>query len=500
MVRFQGAQIFARGYGWAPTPMRPPKLRSSMRRQPWRIVGLNRYKVFLTAPHSNRANRLLSVTRAAVNGKDRAKVSGSFLSKIFVMHIYHTNRSMLQMTPETAARATEEGRALRILQVVPTYFPAVRYGGPIRSVHSLGKALVERGHEVHVFTSSVDGSKDLDVPLGVPVNLDGVLVRYFPVRFLRRLYWCPSLAHALRKDIGSFDLVHLQSIFLWPTWAAARIAKRAGIPYVVSPRGMLGTVVIRRKSRLVKMAWIRLIEQRTLRDSAALHVTAELEREEIHGLGLRTPMIHCIPNGVSWPTSYATLAAGPFCDVTKPYALFLSRIDAKKGLDRLIAAWKWVPDVTLIIAGNDESGYREKLERIAVENEVHLRIRFIGIVSDDHKWALYENATVFILPSYSENFGNVVAEAMALACPVIVTPEVGLANLVRESGAGVVVDGTPRILAEAIRALLQDSTKRRLMGERGRITARQQLSWNSVAARMESVYQEIARAKVAATP
>ncbi len=402
---------------------------------------------------------------------------------------------MVQMTHEwiASARATDDGRKLRILQVVPTYFPAVRYGGPIRSVHFLSKALVERGHEVHVFTSSMDGPNDLDVPLAAPVNVDGVLVHYFPVRWLRRLCWCSSMWSALTREAASFDLLHLHSVFLWPTWAAARAAHAAGVPYVVSPRGMLGREVIRRKSRGVKSTWIRLIEQKTLRNAAGLHVTSELEREEVQALGLRLPRIFSVPNGVSRPNEHAVLSSGPLADIAKPYALFLSRVDAKKGLDRLLAAWKWVPDLTLIIAGNDESGYRQTLDKIAEENQVSASIRFVGMVSDEHKWALYEHATMFILPSYSENFGNVVAEAMAMGCPVVVTPEVGLASLVRESGAGVVVDGAPRTLAEAICALNHDSNSRRLMGERGRITAQRHLSWESVASRMESVYEEIGR-------
>ena len=400
---------------------------------------------------------------------------------------------MLQMTHEWAAsaRATNDVRKLRILQVVPTYFPAVRYGGPIRSVHFLGKALVERGHEVHVFTSSMDGPNDLDVPLAIPVNMDGVLVHYFPVSWARRLCWCPTMQSALKREADSFDLLHLHSVYLWPTWAAARAAQAADVPYVVSPRGMLGREVIRRKSRWVKSAWIRLIEQKTLREAAGLHVTSELEREEVQALRLSLPKIFCVPNGVSCPDKHASLSAGPYAHIAKPYALFLSRIDAKKGLDRLLAAWKWVPDLTLIIAGNDESGYRQTLEKIAEENQVGARIRFVGMVSDEDKWALYEHATMFILPSYSENFGNVVAEAMAMGCPVVVTPEVGLASLVREFGAGVVIDGAPRILAEAISTLLQDSTNRHLMGERGQLTAQRYLSWGSVASRMESVYEEI---------
>jgi glycosyltransferase involved in cell wall biosynthesis len=400
---------------------------------------------------------------------------------------------MLQVTREPPARvpAPPEIRKLRILQIVPTYFPAVRYGGPIRSVHALAKTLVERGHEVHVFTSSMDGPDDLDVRLRAPVNIEGVLVYYFPVPLLRRLCWCPSLARALRRGIDSYDVLHLHSVFLWPTWAAARIARRAGVPYVLSPRGMLGGEVIRRKSRLVKSAWIRLIEQRTIRESAALHVTSGLEREEIQALGLRTARIHCIPNGVNWPAHFSALSAGPFSGISGAYALFLSRIDAKKGLDRLIAAWKWVPNLTLIIAGNDENAYRQTLEQHVRDNQLTGRIQFIGPVEDEHKWALYANAVMFILPSYSENFGNVVAEAMAVGCPVVVTPEVGLASLVRESGAGVVVDGEPRKLAAAVRTLLEEPTNRRIMGERGWFTARRHLSCDSAATRMESLYEEI---------
>src|SRR3974390_2142351 len=120
---------------------------------------------------------------------------------------------------------------LRILHVVPTYYPAVRYGGPIRSVHGLASSLVTRGHEVHVYTTNVDGPGESDVPLDRAVDLDGVKVSYFRVPALRRLYWAPSMKSRLISSIRDFDIVHLHSIYLWPTAAAANEERHARIPY-----------------------------------------------------------------------------------------------------------------------------------------------------------------------------------------------------------------------------------------------------------------------------
>ena len=380
---------------------------------------------------------------------------------------------------------------MRILHVVPTYFPAVRYGGPIRSVHGLAVALSRLGHDVHVYTTSVDGPDDLDVPTDRPVLLDGVAVHYFCVPALRRLYWAPDLAKRLRLDIDGFDVVHLHSVFLWPTWAAARIAAAAGVPYIMTPRGMLIRSLIRRKSRWVKTAWINLIERRSMAEAAAVHVTAELEADELRSFGFRTPRIACIPNGVEWPSEPATIAAGPFSGLPSRFGLFVSRISWKKGLDRLITAWQWVPDLPLVIAGNDEEDYLPKLQALARELGIAHRIHFVGPASDRHKWALYAAADVFVLPSYSENFGNVVAEAMAMGCPVIVTAEVGIAALVVAAGAGIVSSGEPAQLAAAIAALLNDAARRGEYGRRGRELARGGLSWGGVAVQTEQLYAQV---------
>jgi glycosyltransferase involved in cell wall biosynthesis len=395
--------------------------------------------------------------------------------------------------PSAAPPATADARhaSLRLLHVVPSYYPAVRYGGPIRAVHALCAALVRAGHQVSVYTTNIDGDGSSDVPLNRPVEMDGVIIHYFPVPALRRLCWAPTLARRLRETIADYDLVHLHSVFLWPTYIAARIARQAGVPYVMAPRGMLVPNVIRAKSRIAKSLWIKWVESKSLAHASCVHVTAEIEGEEARKLGLQLPNIACVPNGVSWPVQHLSLSEGPFADIAKPYALFLSRINHKKGLDRLIRAWKWVPDLKLIIAGNDEENYTSELEALADREGVTDRLQFVGVVRDEHKWSLYENALMFILPSYSENFGNVVAEAMAMACPVVVTPDVGLAELVREVGAGTITSGEPRLLADAVNELRRNEFSRRRCGMAGRRAAAERLSWEGAGLKMANEYRQI---------
>ncbi len=358
-------------------------------------------------------------------------------------------------------------------------------------MHGLAAALAQRGHDVHVYTTSLDGDSDLDVPIGEPVDLDGVSVHYFRVAALRRLCWAPALERRLRDSIAGFDVLHIHGIYSLPLLAAARAAARAGVPYVVAPRGMLVRDLISRKSRWVKSAWIQLFERSTLGRAAAVHVTAEVEGHELRAMGLPARRIACIPNGVKWPRQHEPLEAGPYGELPERYVLYLSRINWKKGLDRLITAWQSIPDVPLVIAGNDDEGYQPKLLELARSLGVADRVMFVGPVGDAHKWALYERAQAFVLPSYSENFGNVVAEAMAMGCPVVLTSEVGIAPLVEAAGAGVVTDGAPEKLAATLQGLLADPLRRQEMGRRGAEAARTQLSWSGVVETTETLYREV---------
>jgi len=401
---------------------------------------------------------------------------------------------------------------MRLLHVVPTYAPAWRHGGTIASVHGLCKALAARGHEVTVYTTDVHGDATLAVRLAQPVPLDGVTVWYFPVTAPRRLYRSPLLAAALAGDgratapaapppaAAGFDLVHLHSVFLWPTTIAARAAERAGVPYLVSPRGMLVGDLLRRRGRLRKTLWLRLVERRTLARAAVLHATSELEAEEAarlgRELGLRLPPVRVVGNGVEpepWDPAREPELSPPVraALARRPLLLFLGRVSWKKGLDRLVAALAEIPGATLAIAGNDEEGYGAHLDRLAAAAGIGGRIVRLGPVRGADKAGLLCSADALVLPSYSENFGNVVLEAMAAGLPVAVTPEVGLAGAVREVGAGVVAEGDPPRLAAALRGLLADAPGRRAMGRRGAAAAAGRFSWATAAAGMEEVYAEI---------
>jgi glycosyltransferase involved in cell wall biosynthesis len=383
---------------------------------------------------------------------------------------------------------------MRILHVLPTYLPAIRYGGPIYAVHGLCRALAARGHEVHVFTTNVDGPGITATPVAVPVDLDGVQIRYFPCLLLRRLYWSPAMSWALRHEVGKFDLVHLHSVFLWPTWAAARAARQVGIPYVLSPRGMLVKDLIARRSRLVKSAWIRLIERANVEQAAALHLTSQLEGTELACFGWRLPRLAVIPNAIDEPLPPNGKSAPDVEAITReqPLVLFLGRLSWKKGLDRLLQAFAHTQYGTLAIVGTDDENFAPRLIKLAADLQIADRVRILPrTVIGSEKERLFAAAGLFVLPSYSENFGNTVLEAMRRGVPVVVTPEVGAAEVVRTSGAGLVVAGDSEPLSSAIHLLTSDLVLARSMGEAGRRHATAHFSWDHVAAQMEHLYKSI---------
>jgi glycosyltransferase involved in cell wall biosynthesis len=384
---------------------------------------------------------------------------------------------------------------MKLLHVVPTYLPAVRYGGPVRAVHGLARSLVGRGHEVTVFTTNLHGADRLEVPTDRAVDRDGVSVRYFPVAWPRRLARSPAMGAALRISVGRFDVVHLHSLFLWPTAAAARAAERARVPWLVSPRGMLVRDLVRRRGRWRKSAWLRFVERRTLAGASRIVVTSPLEAEEARRFGLPLPPIAMLANGVdpqpeptepfSLPREVEELAG------RGPFFVYLGRLSWKKGLETLLESLALAPEARLVLAGNDEEGISGRLDAIALRHGVRDRVRRIGFVDGDEKFALLAAARALILPSLSENFGNVVLEAWAAGTPVVVTPGVGLAAEVEDAAAGLIATPDARGLADALERLAREAELARAMGERGRRRVAERFAWPRIASQAEAIYRDV---------
>jgi glycosyltransferase involved in cell wall biosynthesis len=345
-----------------------------------------------------------------------------------------------------------------------------------------------------VLTTSIDGPGNSAVPHGEAVPLDGVQVEYFASPFLRRLSYAPGLARALRRELAAADVVHLHSVFLWPTFAAARAAFAARVPYLISPRGMLVRELIAQHHRHIKSAWIRLIERRNLEQASAVHVTSTVEADELARFGFALRRIVTVPNGVD---ESEAPAGRPAADITalaggSPLILFLGRIARVKGLELLLQAFARCATGTLAIVGADDEGLAPRLTKLAREFDIAHRLRLVPrMVGGADRELAFASAQVFVLPSISESFGNSVLEAMRRGVPVVVTRAVGAAEIVRRSGGGIVVDGEPAAIGTALERLASDPALARRMGEAARRHVAAHYGWPSVAQQMEAVYESL---------
>lgn len=382
-------------------------------------------------------------------------------------------------------------RPLRILHVVPSYYPAVRYGGPIFSVHGLAKATAALGHRVDVYTTNADGPQRLSVPTDRFVDVDGVNVRYFALGLGVRLFRAPAMAREARQHIGEYDVVHIHAMFLWPVMRMARIARAAAVPYLLSPRGMLVRELFAARSGFIKRLWMRLFDRQTVEEAAALVVTAAEEARALSEFDYKIAHVATIPNGVDLTSDDD---APDTAHLPKPgYYLSLGRINWKKNLPALVAAMVQISDARLLIVGNDEDGDGAAVRAAIAEHGLADRVTIIdrAVAGAEKSW-LYANCAGFILPSLSENFGNVVVEAMAAARPIIVTRQCGVAEHVAASGGGLVCDADSASIGAALQQMdAMPLAARDAMGRAGQAYAAAHLTWDAVARAMVDAYRAV---------
>jgi glycosyltransferase involved in cell wall biosynthesis len=383
--------------------------------------------------------------------------------------------------------------SLRVLHVISS-MSRLR-GGPSVTVHSMLKALGRRGVAAEAVATDDDGgAARLDVALDRFVDLEGQRVRFFPRQTLKYAF-SAQMRSWLRANIRGYDIIHTHELFTFAPLAAARLAGAARIPYVMTPHGALDTWGMRNKSRLVKAASIRLVEGPLLAAAAAVNFMTTLEQSRAagHGLSFR-PMV--LPVGIVDPEEQQERTLDPVNGLTadgRRMLLFLARIHPIKCVDLLLRAFAALEDreSVLVIAGGGDPSVVEPLRRLAGELGLDERVKWLGFAGGAGKRWLLSRATLFALPSASENYGIAAVEAMHAGLPVIVTAGCGLADFVSRHRAGIVTDGSVCALRSALATLLASNELSRGMGEAGRRAVRQELSLDTFGERLETSYRRL---------
>ena len=401
-----------------------------------------------------------------------------------------------------------EKKRLNLLVVSSYYRPAFIYGGPVESIHRRSLVVADLGHQVTTYTTDADGTGDLEVPKGRPVLVDRLPVWYFPRWWFGRarkpfsIFFSPEMGRQLRRlKAGDYDLLLIHAGFGDPGRMAAAAARRTGIPYVCYTHGCLEPWALNHKY-WKKRIYLALIEGRILQEAAGIIVCNDAETQELRRLGIRSP-VGPIPWGVDLPDPDKLPGQERLEELWphlagRPFALFLSRLHPKKGLDLLIPAFASLaqefPDWLLVLAGPDERGYQAKLMRLVEELNLSQKVLFPGMVTGDGKAALLAHAQFLVLPSYSEGFPVAVAEALGYGRPVVITNTCYVSG-VAEEGAGLVVPPEGRALRDALGKMMRDPALRQSCSQQALQVAQTHYSLETVAQQSLAFYRKAINSK-----
>jgi glycosyltransferase involved in cell wall biosynthesis len=390
---------------------------------------------------------------------------------------------------------------MRILYAGTGYKPAYRLGGPIVAMADTAEMLVRKGHEVTVVATNSNNDQELDVPLGVPVDVDGVRVWYFErqepfwkllplIPYLSQsigFMYSPAMRDALDHLVPEVDVVHVQGPFLYPTFALSRAALRHDKPLFYSQHGCFSGEHLQFRSAK-KRLYIAAVEKPIMHRAASLVALTEAERASYRALGVKTP-IAVIPNGVHLPSPRPDAARRVHTRFgippAAPMILFLGRLHPTKGVDKLLDAFDRIrdgfPDAFLMVAGPDEWRQRPQSSD---------RVLFPGMIGGDEKADVLARADLFSLPSFAEGFSIATLEALAASTAVMLSPACNFPE-VEGAGAGVIVEAEPDAMAAAMRVLLADPRRLRTMGEAGRRLVAEHYSWDVVTDQLIALYSRV---------
>jgi glycosyltransferase involved in cell wall biosynthesis len=384
---------------------------------------------------------------------------------------------------------------MKVLHVIPSLSPAL--GGPTQVALKIVRAIRHQGIDAEIVTTNHDHKSHLDLTLNQLIEYEGVPVWFLPVDYaLKEYLFTSALATWLWQRISDYDLLDNHYLFSYVPTCAAAIARHQKIPYTVRTQGQLTPWALRQSS-VKKQLYTALIERRNLKHAAAIHCTTQQEEEDLRNFGIKTPAI-TLPLGVQ----PATLIANAKSELRQLYqipgdrliVLFLSRLHPKKRPDLLIEAFQQVASQNssshLLIAGSGEADYLAYLQQLTTQKQLRDHITFTGLITGHQKNILLQGADIFALPSYSENFGIAVAEAMAAGLPVIVTPGVQIAPEIFAAQGGIIVNDRAELIV-ALTQLLESPKMRSHLSQNAMKLAQDRYNWDSIASQLIAAYGAI---------
>lgn len=382
---------------------------------------------------------------------------------------------------------------MRVLYLVSACVPT---SGGLAAL-GICKELRRQGIEAEILTTDayVEDCSTI-VPYG-PTDVDGVPVHYTHSPFFHKYALSWDLTWWLRKNLRSYDLVHIDAFFSYAILPTVYYAGKIKMPYILRPAGALNQFSLRRNP-LRKKLHLYFLSRRLVEGAAAMHFTSQREKGEAAYLGNNTRGV-VIPLGVDDIYSQLPIS-GKFREKypltgDKKIILFLSRIDPKKGLDLLIPALASLrsryKDFVFVVAGSGDKSFEHKVKSWVREHGLSDITIFTGFVTGAGKLSVLRDADIFVLSSYDENFGLAVTEAMASRLPVVVSDQVHIHKEINSYEAGIVTRLNHMEIAEGIETLLKDDSLRKEMGENGRRLVREKFSWEKIGARLVGLYKSI---------
>ena len=321
---------------------------------------------------------------------------------------------------------------MKVLHFLPVYAPAWQFGGPILSVSRLCEGLVQQGVDVRIITTNAGLPDFPSDQLGVCQNINGVQVIYYPVDQQGGTIHSRALVAGLYEHMSWADLLHLSSIWQPLGIPIQKAAHDSGVPVIQTLRGALGPYSWR-NGWWKKIPYFWLKERTLIQRASALHCTTRQEAREIAWLGLK-PSVRLLPNPIEFSKVHFSPQTGKEwrqklgIKMDEPMLLVAGRLHHKKGLDILPMALKAVAHRPwqLVFVGQDEDGTGRMLRREMERHDMGARCHWFEHLPSEQLSGPYNAADWLLLPSRHENFGNVVIEALACGCGVLISDRVGV--------------------------------------------------------------------------